>query len=169
MVVKPDSGQTDTLGGEHAAPPASPRRGPGRPKGLTSKVLAARAPAGLDKVSKAQQEQRAVIKRQREDCRRLGTVIKQATPGTGDPKDIAALARSTSILHGLERDAYDFGSTPGQVKAVIVVHAKAENMETWQKNSESVLGRMADAITGPAPRKIEADVLDEPEEGPDDE
>ena len=151
--------------GERAALPTSPKRKPGRPLGTTKDALEARKTGGMEKVGEVQLEQRKVISRQRLDCRKLGTVIGKALPGTEDPKDIASLARSTAILHDLERAAYDFGATPGQVKAVIVVPMVAGSMETWQQASTNVLGQVLDAVAGPPARRIEADVIDMAEEG----
>ena len=172
MSKRPTGVQELDLAGDSVPPSAfkEKKRRPGRPPGSKNKPKEPDELTGtLTRASKLSRDQQRVIASQQADCRRLGQVVKDATPGQQDPRDIGALARATSILHELQRKAFDFGDQGAQVRAIIVVPATAGTMEGWQGTARKVLGKVMD-VADPLPQRvIEADVLDEPASGSGDD
>ena len=153
--IGPKAGERDRTPVRKAKKQRKP--GGGRPKGSKNKP-----PAGdLALAEKTATRQRRIIARQRKDCERLATVIRNATPGTEDAKDIGALARATNLLHDMERSAHDFGSKGAQVKAVIVIPAGPATMEAWAKEADKVLGQ---AVTSPV-ELVQAQVIEDDVQG----
>jgi len=125
----------------------------------------------LTQASKDARKQERILKRQRADCRRLADVLKTRTELSkklgvpDDAKDLAALTRSTDLLHQMERRAHDFGQQGQSTqKTVIIIPTPAGSMAEWHKATAGLLGSPSEA-PGPAQdrRRVEPDIEGEPE------
>ena len=129
----------------------------------------------LTQASKEARKQDRILKRQRADCRRLAEVLKTRVELSrklgvpDDAKDLAALTRSTDLLHQMERRAHDFGQQGQSTqKTVIIIPTPAGSMAEWHKATAGLLGSPAEAPGPAASRRIEPDIEGElePDQGP---
>ncbi len=117
--------------------PKSSRR-VGRPKGST-KSTPIKHKTEKDRIEAEAAERNIIVARQRDDCKKLAMSIKNARSKATEPGDVGKLVRATEILHGLEREAHDFGNKGQASSAVIVIPLPAETMEQWAILSEQTM------------------------------
>jgi len=81
-----------------------------------------------------------------------------------DPKDVASLARSTQILHTLERDAYDLGAPGLKVNAVILLPVLSGDMGSWAKQAAGYFPPVEDAQSNRRVGVVEDDIQGAPDD-----
>lgn len=140
----------------------------GRPKGAKNKPRPTRYDNEAQRIEAESVERLNIVTRQRDDCRQLSTIIVKAMGQPSlDSGDVGRLVRAAEILHGLEREAHDFGNKGQAANAVMLIPVAAETMAQWQILSDQIIPK---ADTPPPGMKvintnvsIEEDVIGHPD------
>ena len=80
---------------------------------------------------------KGVLLRQKRDLVALrGDIQRTRESGDLTPTGLANIARSTQILHSLERDAYDLGAPGRKVNAIMLLPVSEASMDEWNKKAK---------------------------------